>query len=383
MRILVPLFLMIIAGSCNAQKDKELANENQPMNTKDQYIKNHRNLNDDFKKMESTVLEKHPEFSKFLLKEEKSLAEETANALQTGDSFPLVQLAQLLSAEGNELTNELSKGYVLISWTRSTQHPYSRLAMKNLVRYYLDFKKIGVPILIFGVEQKKVLEEFAEENGLAGVLRSDSKNILAEACGLADHVNSESMSAEEKILDFSYGPVRSAGLTSLPISATYLLDSTGSIVWSHIPTNYGFQADFREVLQTTARIKFKVADGQFSAYNPLNNFETWVIEQKGTERAYTGEYWNEKANGIYVCRKCNNPLYVSSDKFDSHCGWPSFDDEISHSVVRKLDADGYRTEILCANCGGHLGHVFEGERFTEKDTRHCVNSVSVRFIPNQ
>lgn len=124
-----------------------------------------------------------------------------------------------------------------------------------------------------------------------------------------------------------------------------------------------------------------IKNGKELPYNELNAFEKYVILEKGTERAWTGLYTDFKEKGKYVCKQCDAPLFNSTDKFDSHCGWPSFDDEIQGAIKRKTDADGRRTEILCSNCGGHLGHVFEGERFTAKDTRHCVNSVSIKFVP--
>lgn len=117
-------------------------------------------------------------------------------------------------------------------------------------------------------------------------------------------------------------------------------------------------------------------------YNSLSAQEEQVIINKATDRPFTGDYYKKDDQGLYICRQCNNPLYTSDDKFDSHCGWPSFDQEIKGSVHRVIDADGQRVEIICENCKGHLGHVFEGEKFTDKNTRHCVNTSSLLFVPS-
>ena len=116
-------------------------------------------------------------------------------------------------------------------------------------------------------------------------------------------------------------------------------------------------------------------------YNPLTVEEKYIIEHKGTERPFTGEYDDFYESGSYICRQCNTELYTSADKFDAHCGWPAFDKEVPGAVKHLPDPDGHRIEVECANCGGHLGHVFMGEGFTPTNARHCINSISMKFVP--
>jgi methionine-R-sulfoxide reductase len=128
---------------------------------------------------------------------------------------------------------------------------------------------------------------------------------------------------------------------------------------------------------------FLLSQDNESQFKKLTKEEESVIVNKGTEAPFTGKYFAFWEKGTYICKRCCTPLYRSENKFEANCGWPSFDEEIPDAVIRKPDIDGDRTEINCAKCGAHLGHVFIGERFTTKDTRHCVNSISMDFIPDK
>ena len=133
--------------------------------------------------------------------------------------------------------------------------------------------------------------------------------------------------------------------------------------------------------QTACSQNEKMKEKSFMKNKKLTAEEERVIWHKGTEMPFTGKFEKFKEKGTYKCKNCSAPLYRSEDKFDAGCGWPSFDDEIAGAVKRIPDSDGMRTEIQCKNCGAHLGHVFTGEKFTKKDTRHCVNSISLEFTP--
>ena len=152
-----------------------------------------------------------------------------------------------------------------------------------------------------------------------------------------------------------------------------------SILWLLI-LGYSFHSCAQQKAQTYSQDLPPVINDP-GAYHKLSQEEAYVILKKGTERPFTGAYHNNKVKGTYICKQCNNPLFRSIDKFDSGTGWPSFDDALA--VKEETDADGYRTEILCSNCDGHLGHVFRGEGFTNKQTRHCVNSLSLDFVPSK
>lgn len=332
--LFVSLLLIIIFDSCNGQNKNPIKDKDMQSQSQEFKYRNGTSLQSHL----DSVLAKNPQWVQWLNQQ----------------IFPNVEAPKAL--DFTNLTND-SKHVSFIAFVGDISDPI----FSEILSYY---NLMARDLADFGVDVFLIYN--------AGVVDKSSKYLKM--------VSNDSLDGEIKVPDSFEGFMEavSKGLNSFSI----LLNENRKKIKSWQSSNMLDVAEPVEIKNLVFQHLFDQRDGSaFHPFNNLNEFEHSVIEKKGTERAYSGEYFDYKADGLYQCRRCNAPLYWSKDKFDSRCGWPSFDDEIFGTVIRTTDADGRRTEITCANCEGHLGHVFLGEGFTNKDTRHCVNSASIKFKP--